>query len=68
MDSQEERLTRIETKLMYIEDFMNKLQTNAVEQTVTIDHLKTENRGLRIKISELEDSLQDIPNIRPPHY
>jgi SlyX protein len=68
----EERLgddiVRIETKLAYIEDFMNKLQTIVVEHTEAIDRLKNENKALRAKLGELADTVQDIPNVRPPHY
>lgn len=68
----EERLgddiVRIETKLAYIEDFMNKLQNIAVEHTEAIDRLKNENKALRAKLGELSDTVQDIPNVRPPHY
>jgi SlyX protein len=58
----------IETKIAYLEDFMNKLQAIAVEHTETIDRLKNENRALRAKLGELADAVQDIPNVRPPHY
>ncbi len=68
MDSQTDRLMVIETKIAYLEDFMNKLQAIAVEHTETIDRLKNENRALRAKLGELADAVQDIPNVRPPHY
>ncbi|HNY16689.1 MAG TPA: SlyX family protein [Treponemataceae bacterium] len=68
MDTTNERITRIETKLAYLEDFMAKLQSITVEHTEALDHLKGENRALREKLGELSDSLQDIPNVRPPHY
>jgi len=61
-------IVRIETKLAYIEDFMNKLQAIAVEHTEAIDRLKNENKALRAKLGELSDTVQDIPNVRPPHY
>jgi SlyX protein len=61
-------IVRIETKLAYIEDFMNKLQAIVVEHTEAIDRLKNENKALRAKLGELSDTVQDIPNVRPPHY
>jgi SlyX protein len=64
----EEDIVNLETRLTYLEDFMNKLQAIAVEHSEAIDRLKNENRALRAKIGELSDSLQDIPNVRPPHY
>ena len=37
------RLTEIEIKLSYLEDFMNKIQKITVEHTETIEKLKAEN-------------------------
>ncbi len=63
------RLTSIEIKLAYLEDFMNKLQAIAVEQGNTIDRLTAENRVLKEKVRELLEAQEgDIPNRRPPHY
>jgi len=64
----DERLTAIETKLAYIEDFINKLQTVSVEHTKTLDVLETENKMISGKLHDIADSLEDIPNRRPPHY
>lgn len=64
----EERLIAIETKLAYLEDFVNKLQNITVEQGHMIDLLSSENRMLKDKFRELQDSLEDMPNVRPPHY
>lgn len=68
MDEHDERIARVEVKLSYLEDFMNKLQAIAVEHTDSIDRLKAENRALRDKLGEVSDAIQDIPNVRPPHY
>jgi SlyX protein len=68
MEEHDERIARIEMKLSYLEDFMNKLQTIAVEHTDSIDRIKAENRALRDKLGEVSDAIQDIPNVRPPHY
>jgi len=69
MDSEtEERLVTIETKLSYLEDFVNKLQQISVEQFRTIEVLETENRLLSGKLRDLADSLETIPNRKPPHY
>ena len=64
----EENMTKIETKLAYLEDFINKLQTIAVEHTDSIDRLHNENRAMRDKLGEIDDALQELPNARPPHY
>lgn len=63
------RMTGIEIKFSYLEDFLNKLQNIAVEHDKTIDQLKAENRILKQKVRELVEAQEgDIPNRRPPHY
>lgn len=63
------RMTEIEIKFSYLEDFLNKLQNIAVEHDKTIDQMKAENRILKQKVRELVEAQEgDIPNRRPPHY
>ena len=65
----EERLTAVEMKLSYIEDFVNQIQGVAVEQTKTIDKLQKEIKLMSEKIREMSNAVEgDIPNRRPPHY
>lgn len=65
----EEKFIQIETKLAYLEDFLNQIQAVAVENSGTIEKLKEENRLLAQKVREMSDQLEgDIPNRRPPHY
>ncbi len=68
MDAQTERLILLETKLAYIEDYVNRLQDIVVEHTGTIDRLSAENKSLRSKIMAVEESIQEMPDQRPPHY
>lgn len=71
MDNQicENRLTTIETKLAYIEDFLNQLQEAVVEQGKSIHLLQKENKLLSARLTELADNMEsDIPNRPPPHY
>lgn len=64
-----ERLTAIEMKLAYMEDFANQIQNVAVEQTKTIDKLQKEIKLMSDKIREMSDAAEgDIPNRKPPHY
>lgn len=64
-----ERLTAIEMKLAYMEDFVNQIQAVAVEQTKTIDKLQKEIKMMSDKIREMSDAAEgDIPNRKPPHY
>ena len=65
----DERITYIETKLAYLEDFLNQLQEVTVEHGKIIDKLVSENKAMSIKIKELSDNQEgEIPNVRPPHY
>ena len=65
----EERIIALETKLAYMEDFVNQLQDVSVEQGKTIELLRTENKMMSQKIRDLSDALEgDIPNRKPPHY
>lgn len=64
-----EKITNLEIKLAYLEDFVNQLQEVAVLQTKDIEKLKTENKLMSEKIRELlENQEGDIPNRKPPHY
>ena len=64
-----ERITAIEMKLAYMEDFVNQIQNVAVEQAKTIDKLEKEIKLMADKMREMSDTMEgDIPNRRPPHY
>lgn len=65
----EERIVHLETKLAYLEDFLNQLQGVAVENSRTIEKLREENKLMAQKLRDLSDHMEgDIPNRRPPHY
>lgn len=65
----EERLDQLEIKISYLEDFLNQIQEVCVAQTRDIEKLKTENKKMKEKINDLiENSGEDIPNRKPPHY
>ena len=64
-----DRITAIEMKLAYMEDFVNQIQNVAVEQAKTIDKLEKEIKLMADKMCEMSDTMEgDIPNRRPPHY
>lgn len=68
-NDEENRLTNIEMKLAYMEDFVNQIQEVAVEQAKEIEKLKKENKLMVEKIKELAENAEgDIPNRKPPHY
>ena len=65
----EERLTAVEMKLAYMEDFVSQIQGVAVEQAKTIDKLQKEIKMMSEKIREMSNAVEgDIPNRRLPHY
>lgn len=65
----EDRLVALETKLSYLEDFVNQLQDVCVKHTELIEVLKEENKLMSQKIHEMSDMVEgDIPNRKPPHY
>jgi SlyX protein len=69
MDKQTEgRIIALETKLAYLEDFVNQLQNAAAGQEKTIERLQAENSRIAGKLQDLSDSLEEIPDRRPPHY
>ena len=65
----DEKVIELETKLAYLEDFMNQIQEVAVQQTKDIEKLKVQNKILKDKVKDLSDWAEgDIPNRKPPHY
>ena len=65
----DERLTAIEIKLTYIEDFVKQLQEVTVAHSEELTRLRDENRLMAAKIRDMSDQLEgDIPNRKPPHY
>jgi len=64
----DERLDRIEMKLAYLEDFVERLQAVVVEQNRLAEKLQQEHRVLKDKILFLTKELEEIPNRKPPHY
>ncbi len=63
------RLTDIEMKLTYMEDFVKQLQEVTVGHSEELDSLHKEAKLISEKIREMSDLLEgDIPNRKPPHY
>ena len=65
----EDRITNIEIKLAYMEDFVNQIQEVVVKQAEEIEKLKHDNQILSQKLKDVYDNMEgDIPNRKPPHY
>ena len=64
----DDRFITLETKFAYLEDFVQKLQEETVKQAKLVEILRTENRLLSERLHDISDSLEEIPNRKPPHY
>ncbi len=63
----DERFITLETKIAFMDDFIQKLQEEAVEASKQITILREENKILSSRIRDLSENLE-IPNRKPPHY
>ena len=63
----EERLIKIETKIAYLEKYVNELNQVVIEQEGAIKKLVTENEAIK---KRLKDGLaENLPETEiPPHY
>ena len=62
------RLEKIETKLAYLEDFLTRLQDEVVSRNAAMDRLIIENTAMKERLRSISQSLEEIPNRKPPHY
>jgi SlyX protein len=62
------RFEKIETKLVYLEDFLNRLQEEAVERGMLLDKLKAEHGAMKERLLLLSRDREEIPCQKPPHY
>ena len=58
----DERITAIEMKLAYMEDFVNQIQNVAVEQAKTIDKLQKEIKLMSDKMRERSNANENEIN------
>ena len=63
----EEHFIALETKIAYMDDFIEKLQNEVVKQSKLIEILREENKILSGRIQDLSENIE-IPNRKPPHY
>jgi len=64
----EKRIIELETKLAYMQNFIDEIQAVTVEHTETIEKLRKENQILSGRLHDLIDNMEEIPNRKPPHY
>ncbi len=63
---QEERLIAVETKIAYLENYINEINMVVIEQEKTIKKLEFDSEALRNQIASGKDALPE--NEKPPHY
>ncbi|MBR1582945.1 MAG: SlyX family protein [Spirochaetales bacterium] len=61
-----ERLIKIETDIVYLQDTVRELNEIVSAQQVAITKLEKQNEALNKRIEELDSEAR--PNRRPPHY
>lgn len=59
------RFEKIETKLAYLEDFLNRLQDEVVGRNAVMDRLITENTAMKERLQFISQSLEEVPNRKP---
>lgn len=62
----EERIIGLESKIAYLENFMNELNSVVIEQEKTIKKLSMEYEDLKKQISTGKEALPE--GEKPPHY
>jgi SlyX protein len=62
------RLTQIETKLAWLEDFLTRIQTEVVDRSAALNRLTAEHGAMKSRLIQLSRDLEEVPNRRPPHY
>jgi SlyX protein len=70
MDQQglEPRIEKIEIKLAFLEDFLNRLQEETLERNALLDKLSAEHGAMKERLLRLSQGSEEIPNQKPPHY
>lgn len=62
----EERITRLETDVAYLQDMVRELNDIVSEQQVMLTRLEKQNEALNKRIEDMDTEAR--PNRRPPHY
>jgi SlyX protein len=62
------RFETIETKLAFLEDFLNRLQDEVVVRNSALDRVIAENKAIKEKLAFLAQNQEEIPSQKPPHY
>ena len=63
---EDERLIRIETDIVYLQDTIRELNEIVSAQQAAITKLEKQNEALNRRMEEMDSETR--PNRRPPHY
>ncbi|MBR2282647.1 MAG: SlyX family protein [Spirochaetales bacterium] len=66
MDRNEDRIIRIETDLVYLQDMVRELNDIVAKQQMLVTRLEKQNEVLAKRIEDLDTEAR--PNRKPPHY
>ncbi|HAN43472.1 MAG TPA: hypothetical protein DCP98_08635 [Sphaerochaeta sp.] len=66
MDKNEDRIIKIETDLVYLQDVVRELNDIVAEQQMLVTKLEKQNEILAKRIEDLDTEAR--PNRKPPHY
>lgn len=61
-----ERITQLEIKISYMEDYVDKLNTVILEQNEKINSLRKDLKHINSHLHDDKD--ENLPNEKPPHY
>ena len=66
MYKNEDRIIKIETELVYLQDVVRELNDIVAEQQMLVTKLEKQNEILAKRIEDLDTEAR--PNRKPPHY
>ena len=62
------RFEKIETKLAFLEDYIQRLQDEVISRNNLLDKLSAEHKALKEKVVQIAMDIEEIPDRKPPHY
>ena len=66
MQQVQDRLVKIETDMVYLQDQVRELNEIVTKQQILVSRLEKQNEALAKRLEDLDTEAR--PNRRPPHY
>ena len=66
MQQVQDRLVKIETDMVYLQDQVRELNDIVTKQQILVSRLEKQNEALAKRLEDLDTEAR--PNRRPPHY